>query len=46
MELGKHMQVTGTPTLFINGRKIQTLGSMSYDSLKRLVEFTGSPAAR
>ena len=46
MELGKHMQVTGTPTLFINGRKIQTLGSMPYDSLKRLVEFMGSPAAR
>jgi protein-disulfide isomerase len=46
MELGKHMQVTGTPTLFINGRRIQTLGSMPYDALKRLVEFMGSPAAR
>jgi protein-disulfide isomerase len=42
MALGKEMEVTGTPTLFINGRRIANLGSMPYDSLKRMMEFLGS----
>ena len=39
LELGKSLDVTGTPTLFINGRKISNVGGMPYDVLKQLVEF-------
>jgi len=39
MELGKALGITGTPTIFINGRKIQSLGQIPYESLKKLVEF-------
>jgi len=31
--------VTGTPTLFINGRRIADLGSLPYEVLKSLVDF-------
>jgi protein-disulfide isomerase len=36
--LGKQAGVTGTPTLFINGRKVPNL-SVPMDTLKQLVEF-------
>lgn len=42
MALGNEMQVTSTPTLFINGRRIANLGSMPYESLKRMADFMGS----
>jgi protein-disulfide isomerase len=32
--------VTGTPTLFINGRSIGNVASVSIDTLKGLVEFS------
>jgi protein-disulfide isomerase len=35
--LGKTMDVTATPTMFINGRKIP--GGVDYDNLKKLVDF-------
>jgi protein-disulfide isomerase len=38
--LGKEAGVTGTPTIFINGRKIPNLG-IPMDTLKQLVEFAG-----
>jgi protein-disulfide isomerase len=38
VELAKAMQVGGTPTLFVGGRKISNLG-IPYDSLKRMVEY-------
>jgi len=37
--LGQSMEVTGTPTLFINGRRIADLGQLPYEILKKLVEF-------
>jgi len=37
--LGKSVDVTGTPTLFINGRKIANVAGLPYDMLKQLVEF-------
>lgn len=37
--LGRSVDVTGTPTLFINGRKIGNLGNLPYEVLKNLVEF-------
>ena len=37
--LGKAVRVTGTPTLFINGRTIGSLASVPPETLKNLVEF-------
>jgi len=37
--LGTSVDVTGTPTLFINGRKIANVSGIPYDLLKSLVEF-------
>jgi protein-disulfide isomerase len=37
--LGKSLDVTGTPTLFINGRKVANLGGLPDDVLKQLVDF-------
>jgi len=37
MELGKSLEVTGTPTAFVNGRKVP-IGGMPYDTLKMIVE--------
>lgn len=39
LALGKTVNVTGTPTLFINGRTIGNVGQVPADSLKGLVEF-------
>jgi protein-disulfide isomerase len=39
--LGKDLDVTGTPTLFVNGRRISNMGQLTYDQLKRLVDFMG-----
>jgi protein-disulfide isomerase len=39
MALGKELDITGTPTLFVGGRKINNLGQLSYDQLKKLVDF-------
>lgn len=46
MELGKAMGVTGTPMLFINGRKIAGLGQLPYETFKRLVEFEAEEAQK
>jgi protein-disulfide isomerase len=37
--LGKSLDVNGTPTLFISGRKIANVAGLPYDMLKQLVEF-------
>jgi protein-disulfide isomerase len=37
--LGKSVNVTGTPTLFVNGRTIGNVSQVPADSLKGLVEF-------
>jgi protein-disulfide isomerase len=39
--LGKSLGVTGTPTLYINGRQV---GGVSFDALKGLVDFAAQPA--
>jgi protein-disulfide isomerase len=39
IDLGRDVQVTGTPTLFINGRPVGNVGGIPYDTLKSLVEF-------
>ena len=37
--LGKQVEVTGTPTLFINGRRIGNFDHQLLDVYKKLVEF-------
>jgi protein-disulfide isomerase len=37
--LGQQVEVTGTPTLFINGRKIGNVGGIPYDTLKSITDF-------
>jgi protein-disulfide isomerase len=37
IDLGKQVGVTGTPTLFINGRKLTAPGDFSYDQLNTMV---------
>jgi protein-disulfide isomerase len=39
--LGKSLGVTGTPTLYINGRQV---GGVPYEGLKSLVDFAAQPA--
>jgi protein-disulfide isomerase len=46
MALGRKMEVTGTPTLFVNGRRVATVGSMPYDMLKKIAEFMATKAAK
>jgi protein-disulfide isomerase len=40
LALGKAVDVTGTPTLFVNGRRIQNLMGVPYELLKQLVQGT------
>ena len=39
LALGKEVNVTGTPTLFINGRTVGNVSQIPLDTLKGLVEF-------
>ncbi len=39
IDMAKDLKVTGTPTLFVNGRPINNLGGLPYETLKALVEF-------
>lgn len=43
--LGNSVGVTGTPTLFINGRRIGNPGGAQYEGLKALVAFESEQAA-
>ncbi|MFZ0759913.1 MAG: DsbA family protein [Candidatus Sulfotelmatobacter sp.] len=44
MALGQKVNVTGTPTLFINGRSIGNVSEVPPDTLKALVEFAAKQA--
>ncbi|PYX89343.1 MAG: hypothetical protein DMG68_05425 [Acidobacteria bacterium] len=39
VELGKAVGVTGTPTLFINGRKIANVNNTPYEVLKGMIDY-------
>lgn len=43
ISLGSSVDVTGTPTLFINGRKIGNITNLPYELLKGIVEFAARP---
>jgi protein-disulfide isomerase len=38
-QLGNAVDVTGTPTLFIGGRKVGNVGGLPYETLKAITEF-------
>jgi protein-disulfide isomerase len=42
LELGRAVGVTGTPTVFLNGRKIAGITSIPYEMLKELARFAES----
>ncbi|MGH9502932.1 MAG: thioredoxin domain-containing protein [Terriglobales bacterium] len=42
--LGAGLEVSGTPTLFINGRKISNVAGLPYEVLKGLTEFAATEA--
>jgi protein-disulfide isomerase len=44
LALGKEVNITGTPTLFINGRSIGNVSQIPADSLKGLVDFAAKNA--
>ena len=46
VELGTSVGVTGTPTLFINGRSISNVGTIPYELLKQLVEFAAQDSQK
>ncbi len=43
IELGKEVGVNGTPTLFLNGRKIVGATSIPYETLKSLADYASKP---
>lgn len=38
-ELGRELNVSGTPTVFVNGRRISSVNSLSYEELKAIVDY-------
>jgi protein-disulfide isomerase len=40
-DLAKSLDVMGTPTVFVNGRRLASFSAMPYDTLKAMVEFYG-----
>ncbi len=40
--LGQDLDVTGTPTLYVNGRRLPNLGGMPYETLKAIVDAAKS----
>jgi len=46
MDMGKEVGVSGTPTLFINGRKVQSIANTPLDQLKAMVDFEATQAAK
>jgi protein-disulfide isomerase len=46
IDLGKEVGVSGTPTLFINGRKVQNISSTPFDQLKAMVQYEAQSGAK
>jgi protein-disulfide isomerase len=46
IQLGNSVNVTSTPTLFVNGRAVGGLNPQEYDGLKALVQFEVTEAAQ
>jgi protein-disulfide isomerase len=39
VDLGQSLDVNETPTVFVNGRRVRSIGTMPYEQLKALVQF-------
>lgn len=39
VSFGRTLEVSGTPTVFVNGRKLESITGIPYDTLKSMVEF-------
>jgi protein-disulfide isomerase len=39
VDLGQSLEVNETPTVFVNGRRIKSIGSIPYEQLKTIVQF-------
>ncbi|MCU1307088.1 MAG: oxidoreductase [Acidobacteriaceae bacterium] len=46
MDLGKEVGVSGTPTLFINGRKVQSIANTPIEQLKAMIDFEATQSAK
>jgi protein-disulfide isomerase len=46
IDLGKEVGVSGTPTLFINGRKVQSIANTPIDQLKAMINFEATQSAK
>jgi protein-disulfide isomerase len=46
MDIGQSLDVTQTPTVFINGRRVLSIADIPYDQLKNLVQFEISHAGQ
>jgi protein-disulfide isomerase len=44
IDLAKSVQVTSTPTLFVNGRKVAQLVGAPYETVKQIVQFEAEDA--
>jgi protein-disulfide isomerase len=38
-DLGRELDITGTPTVFVNGRRISSVTSLPYEELKSIVDY-------
>jgi protein-disulfide isomerase len=45
-DLGRQLDVSGTPTVFVNGRRISSIGSLPYEELKAMVDFEAELAGK
>ncbi|HJX85901.1 MAG TPA: thioredoxin domain-containing protein, partial [Candidatus Angelobacter sp.] len=39
LDLGETLEVTETPTVFINGRRVLSIANIPYDQVKAIVQF-------
>jgi len=46
IDLGRAVGVTGTPSIYVNGRRIASVTDIPYESLKALIEFEARMAAK
>jgi protein-disulfide isomerase len=44
IDLGRTVGVTGTPALFVNGRKIPSITDIPYENLKQVIDFEAAQA--
>ena len=46
IDLGRTIGVSGTPAIYVNGRRIPSVTDIPYESLKQVIEFEAAMAAR